>query len=277
MNVLTYFVPKHHTESTDRKGSNELSPEELNSCFLFTSRESNHDVTLIVGYESNSKIGCMLLCQFHNLIPTLSNRKNQTKRKLFNDMFKQLKNNGIERRRVGGSCGFVSYSKELKLLIKTPNSTPRCGVGSVWIKHKSNLKWLVIYVRTRDGKLKHTYYSNPRHGGAFKMNSSLIDKYAFLSDFLSTKPIAALICTEMKFGKDVPIQIISPVATLNELSNLESARNYLCKELKKREENVPEFTKKNLFYKYYMTKFINFTLVLHPVGRHYDTFPNNVS
>ena len=47
--------------------------------------------------------------------------------------------------------------------------------------------------------------------------------------------------------------------------------------MKEKEENVPEFTKKNLFYKYYMTKFINFTLVLHPVGRHYDTFLNNKS
>ena len=87
-----------------------------------------------------------------------------TTKDLFLELQCLLKNNGLEQRRTGGSSGYVSYTTELKLMMATPNSSPRNSKGSIWPRSKdNNLKWLLFYVGTKDMELKFTYYTNPRH------------------------------------------------------------------------------------------------------------------
>ena len=51
----------------------------------------------------------------------------------------------------------------------------------------------MIYIGTRDGEAKYTYYTNPQHGGSFVMTSEILKNHPFLIDFASTKPTAAII------------------------------------------------------------------------------------
>ena len=47
--------------------------------------------------------------------------------------------------------------------MKTHNSIPRCSKGAVWLKDKSDLKWHLFYLGTKDGDLKYTYYIFSNH------------------------------------------------------------------------------------------------------------------
>ena len=95
--------------------------------------ESNIDVTIIIGInhnkENNDTTGSLLLMRFHKFNPILSRRKKQTTQKLFDDITSLLKNNGLERRRMGGSSCFIKYSENLKVLMKSHNSSPRVAKG----------------------------------------------------------------------------------------------------------------------------------------------------
>ena len=138
--------------------------------------------------------------------------------------------------------------------------------------------WHVLYIGTKDGSLKKTYYTNPQPGGQICISSDLISKYEFLLKFISTKPTAAMICKEICEDMIIPIKSISPLACKNELENLSAAKTVIQKLL-----NDTTFSKsskvpiKTLFYQYYSSKCINYTLVMHPVGRHYDVFADDCS
>ena len=41
------------------------------------------------------------------------------------------------------------------------------------------------------------------------------------------------------------------------------------------EKHIDENMKRLLYYQYYSSKFLNYTLVMHPVGRHHDFFADN--
>ena len=84
---------------------------------------------------------------------------------------------------------------------------------------KNMLKLYIFYIGTKDGELKHTYYTNPQPGGSFLMPTLLLEKYPFLVDFASTKPTAALLllglfCIKRKIHP--LITSVSQVACLQE-------------------------------------------------------------
>ena len=116
------------------KGDNTSTAEEIKQYYLFEGNvESNIDVTIIIGInhnkENNDTTGSLLLMRFHKFNPILSRRKKQTTQKLFDDITSLLKNDGLERRRMGGSSCFIKYSKNLKVLMKSHNSSPRVAKG----------------------------------------------------------------------------------------------------------------------------------------------------
>ena len=149
MTVRVYYIPKVQTVTAKLKGLNEISDSEVESSFYFNNnlRPRHVDVSLLIGYDSPKKYtASILLCRFHNLNPSFK-LKNQNSKSLLRDLKNELKNDGLERRRVGGSSGKIGFTKEMKLLMKTHNSSPRCSKGVVWLKDKSDLKMaaLVLY------------------------------------------------------------------------------------------------------------------------------------
>jgi len=120
--------------------------------------------------------------------------------------------------------------------------------------------------------VKQTYYTQPRVGGTFKMTSCLLAKYPFLVQFAATKPMAALLCQKLTRDLRLSITSISPVAISHELENISKTRFYFFGI----QETMNESQKKLKFFEYYSTHFLNYTLVMHPVGRHYDVFANNL-
>ena len=152
---------------------------------------------------------------------------------IFQELQCLLKNNGLERLRTGGSSGYVSYTKELKLMMVTPNSSPRNSKFSISLRSKKdNLKWLLFYVGTKDMELKYTYYTNPRHGGSFDMPSQLFDTIDFLIIFALTKALAAGIVSNLAEAdntstENFPKLNVCKIAVEEELKNAASGQAFV--------------------------------------------------
>ena len=167
--------------------------------------------------------------------------------------------------------------------MKTHNSSPRCSKGVVWLKDKSDLKWHLFYLGTKDGDLKYTYYTTPRPGGSFLMPPDKFETYHFLQDFASTKALAAIIVTKLESNPERPFPNlrICPIAVAEELANATASREFLKAFIQK--DSAPKDQKppadkriiKLMFYQFYALHFLNFTLVMHAVGRHLDSFSEN--
>lgn len=278
--VRVLFVPKACEYDKSRKGCNKITPKELEGSFYYDQNANaidDYDVTIIVGFEDGGTAASVLLCRFHKFDPCIANP-----RALLIDLQKELTNK-YERRRVGGSSGFMTYSEELmKGLLGVSNSSPRASKGAVWLRDKDNLKIHLLYFSTKECELKDAYYTTPRPGGSFQMTEELMEKYHFLHDFIATKPLAAAIFTEIEsmIGNypNLPQLKICTIAVKHELQNAEIARHFVKTFIKKynRRKASKERYKRHehslLFYRFYAIHFLNFTLVMHPVGGHLDVF-----
>ena len=88
-------------------------------------------------------------------------------------------------------------------------------------------KWYLFYINTKEGIVKHAWYTNPVRGGHFPMDGSLVTakdgrcqrKFPVLQKFILTKPHAALLMIEVqKFLEQKGIHVqINPVAVQGEL------------------------------------------------------------
>ena len=115
------------------------------------------------------------------------------------------------------------------------------------------------------------------------MNNSFFSK--FLQNFISTKPLAAAILTEIQstIGKhpDLPKLKICTIAVKQELQNAQTARRFVKTFVKNYNstKTSKQWYKRHeeslLFYTFYAIHFLNFTLVMHPVGGHLDTFADD--
>ena len=134
---MIHIIPHLDNDENEIKGSNKINGEDVSNYYLFPKGNSNgYDITFVIGCNENikntDKIGILLLCRFHNFQPLMSRKKKQTAQKLFNDIIQCLKNNGLERKRSGGSSGYVTYSENLMQLLKTHNCTPRISKGMIY-------------------------------------------------------------------------------------------------------------------------------------------------
>ena len=148
--------------------------------------------------------------------------------------------------------------------------------GSVFILSKNLLKWHVIYIGTQDGDVKQTYYTNPQPGGQFHVNGSLQKKFPFLRLFASTKPIATLILEQVT-GTNGLLNSVSKIACEKEICHIKSTRRFLMNYVKYQKLNHMKLSRHfDIFYEYYSSKYLNYTIVMHPVGRHHDVFADNL-
>ena len=153
------YIAPFRTEIKDKKlGSNYITKEELKDSFLFNKCDSTQDVSIIIGVKScdkynqhtcNNKVfGTLILCRFHRFNVEFNNRKKWNTSKLLNDVISMLNNDGLERRRSGGSSGCITYSQNLLKLLRSHNSTPRMSKGKNKFTYKSCMKLLLILLTT---------------------------------------------------------------------------------------------------------------------------------
>ena len=135
----------------------------------------------------------------------------------------------------------------------------------------------MFYIGTYDGQNKYTYYTNPQPGGQFVLQSSLLDKYQCLETFVSTKPICALLIREIEMASDICIDIVSYEACKTEMQQISDSKGFLERYQKSNhyKNSASMRGSKATFYQFYSSKFNNYTMVLHPVGRHYDVFADS--
>ena len=192
---------------------------------------------------------------FDHFLSMLNNKKN---------------NNHIERIREGGARGTAQYDSSLFKMLKTPNSSPRCSKGSIWLRLKNDRKWKLFYRGTKNGVVHNYSYSIPRIGGQFGLDCSLFKSYTFLLEFLSTKPYTALIVESLELQHK-----ISPMAIQTELYNMKEAHESVFGKTMDRKVSNDIVKPIIQYYERYSNVHNHYTLVTHPVGRHNDVFGSN--
>ena len=274
-----YYVPLTVSGErvAGRKGSNEIKSEDVKKSYFFHPKE-NAEISVIIGYNEGSDRGSILLLRFHNLRKDLVHEVSDiASKKMWEQIFRQLPNQGIERRRSGGSSGYVTYDLLLKQLMATPNSTPRCSTGVIWLLDKDRLRFHAFYMNTTECERKYFIYTTPRWGGSFVMDPTLIADNTLLQDFIMTKPLSAAIIKEIEDQEDgnfLPAQFrVCPAAVSMEQCNANEARNHTERFYPDKSKHFPE--RKREYYGFYSEEFNKFTLVSHPVGQHLDVFADN--
>lgn len=274
---------------TERKATNIPTPEELNDAYLFQQKgpyKKTPDITLILGVDSDSEpYASILLCRFHKMSCDMRAKEKES---LFMSVWDSMKASKFECRRTGGSSGLITDNKEnvIKKFMSYAGSSPRCGRGGIWMRGKDT--WFLYYMGTDDDEptVKVCKYTNPVPGGSFRFHHKTIKKHKVLPEFISIKPISALIIESIKsrltechdFG-DVSI---TPQAVAAELMNIAETQGVLECHMSGSMETLPLDLKKVskqmkgsrwlLFYSIYNRDHVKFTLVLHPVGFHLDSF-----
>lgn len=249
------FVKNHNKKYPTRSGTNQIN------------------IVLIATKQNSFGLQNLLLLRFYNF--TINEMKDKKKNALFDHFLSMLDNkrnhkNYIERKREGGAQGTTEYkSSVLFKMLHTSNSSPRCSIGTIWLRLKNNRKWKIFYRGTQDGVVHDYYYSSPRIGGQFELDCSLFKKYTFLLEFLSTKPYTALIVESLELQHK-----ISPMAIQNELENMKETHEYVFGKtmMKKKDTIVKPIIQ---YYERYSKIHNRYTLVTHPVGRHNDVFDSN--
>ena len=286
--IQVVFVHKQNIIEDNLKGNETPKDSSISSSTYLDldSLAGDAFATVVLGLDDmNKDTASVLCCRFHSFKAQYTEKQ---AKEILKDMQDQLKNNGLERRRTGGSSGKLRMgSKELKLLLHTENSSPRNSKGVIWLRSKDSLKLHIYYIGTKLNKqnvtsCKYTYYSTPRPGGSFKMKHDMFKKHSWLQTFCRTKPLAALIMKgieeHLEKREDLPTLSIISEACDEEIKNMEAARFFIKKEFERLLHKVPqrilEGWLRTEFWIFYSENFLNFTLVMHPVGLHLDIFAN---
>lgn len=290
--VKLIYVPKSMSECSSKaffktyKGSNTFPKEVIKESHYLSAdaEDSSIDATIVIGYDplQPNSTGSLLLFRFHHMDPNI--RKDSEKKRLLQCLQTLLKNNGIERKRTGGSSGYINYSRALKTMMATNNSTPRKSKGVVFLRQACDTAWDMFYVPTNreESAIVSCAYSNPVPGGNFQMEDWMFEEFPFLMKFASTKPLAALILKELPsivVNDDVPQLSLNPIAIREELENIhavrELTRNFITRHNRMHPtDQIAAGSAREMieFYKIYSYNFLMFTLVLHAVGLHKDIF-----
>lgn len=285
--IMVVSYDEKHEFDKKMKGTNTPKNIEIEESFMVTSEfhpAKNTDdkiqrVICIFGSKPNRNKS-LLLFRFVDLNPRAGLSKNSE-----DDLYHFLFENKISsrkqelRRNGGSSCETDSSTREFNQMLMRPGNVPRRADGTVWIQER--LCWKLYYIGVNDGLPKSLWYSQPVNGGAFsighwnqnktvyKFNDSIKERkifknYPALMRFCESKPLAALLLDELR---NHGFQCM-PEAVNTELKHILVARNHVA--------NLPKQCRKNEFYLFYM-RYVNFTMVMHPVGFHLDVFANRDS
>ena len=126
--VKVFYVPKVQDVDSKLRGCNKISAYDLSSSYYFDASfgiSNDVDLTVVIGIDSMDQpenFGSILLMRFHKLRPTFKKKDTDGCTKTFlSRLQKELSNGGLERLRVRGSSGRITYSRDVKLLLATQN------------------------------------------------------------------------------------------------------------------------------------------------------------
>lgn len=255
---------KHHVLVKDEDVSSAFRLKECEDC--------DQDVTLLIGYSSSTDtIGSLLCCRFHRQLEM----KSSDGRKVLKEIQKQLKNNGIERRRTGGSSGKLHHSHTLMKMMKTPNSSPRMSKGTIYLEGV-NENWYLYYINIEKRKPKRFQYSNPIPGGQILIPDKIIHDYACLKEWFLSKPLCGALLKALSDDKflHIPAHLprkVSPLSYGNEVEACDRAWKYALKMYEgKKKKKKKDYLRVFIIY---LCKELKLTLAVTDAPNHLDVFP----
>lgn len=267
------YDPKHC-----KKGANKLDEEETYTFFCPDDfiQQNNYKCQILLFMTKPNKAmksNLLLMRDYENEIPNYNNSSSKNLFKALRELLGANNTNYMEVHRSGGAMGLISYNRELKDLLFTPNSSPRKSKGVLVLRGKDLRFWLLIYRGTKDGLVKSHKYANPKYGGRFKMTMEIFQQFPFLYHFCMWKPLCLIIMETLQLDG-----IVSPTAFRSERKKLDEVKIIVDKmnkgqqcfkdtnEIWSQYDRLQKYC--YIFSKYYDT----YTLVTHPVGRHVDIF-----
>lgn len=273
--VCLYVVPRVTEQNISRKGSNDVSCEEIagsmfvnDKSYLYRKRKSQMHVLLIAGND-----GPLLLCRFLDYKCNMSAKEQSS---LFEYLYNFLQHNATERMRFGGSSGNFDSAimSSIRRLLSCRTNAPRRSRGVIWLL--SDLKIDMVYLSPKSHVFVSHKYSLPVKGGNFSINEDqmhyMLRTYKGIADFMLRKMDTAYILD--KINNESEFQI-APEAMNEELDRVCKARNEMLDCISNTTFRSVGIRKNVLCQKY--TKYVSFTIITHPVGFHQDKFSQNKS
>jgi hypothetical protein len=198
--------------------------EQLRGATVYEEPTSHSDIgiTLLIGESGNGICDHLLDARWHN-IEAFQNLSKANDIELYHDCKKLLPRGGYEAHRSGGSSGVTKVNKEFFNFIHQAGNFPRQGSGIKFIQR--NTKWEALYIKTDSDEREAKFYPNytqPQHGGSFKLPTAVLKQYSCLQEFMELKIYTALILQELNKTRAIPIQ---PAAVQDQLKQLEIARS----------------------------------------------------
>ena len=204
-------------------------------------------------------------------------KKDLMKKTLYKDIMAELKHDGLELIRKGGSNGLPTYNNDGILQLLSKESTfPRKGKG-VKLVQQGKL-WKCYYLAARKEPYQISYsrkftsysYPQPKTGGQFEISKELLQKYndVFVS-MTEVKYNSALLCLEISKYLGVNIQ---SDAVNKSIQDIVTQKSYL-KDFYQEEKNSKHTSKQRHNHLLRLLCLENkYSLVAYPVAYHYDKF-----
>ena len=263
--VQLVFIPiEHHPAHKLKKGLNNLTDEEIQSCYSFEEKYRNKeiDVTIIVGRHLVYPDSLILL-RFHDSIDTSKSFAFPFYNYVMHDIIPGK--SGFETQRTGGSSGITLDPKTdglISFLQSHRSSSPRKVTSLKIVRQRTFYEIHYITPYESEKRAVKFKYSPPQRGGSFSLKTKDFFKFPFLKEFAKCKIAAAVMLSSLHQ------QNIVSVATKSvnqELSNYNEAacvgRSVQCG--KEMEMSV-------LFAIY--NSFNAHSIVCYNVGYHLDVF-----
>ena len=266
--VDIYTILKCHKEfDTNRKGCNDLSPQEIRKGYIFEPVSDGHVSVVIAPEDKDCGHSVLVLLRFNESFHGGCTKLNDWhQHKLFEDVSKLLSHQGYECHRFGGSSGKTSLDKHFFKFLHKPTTFPR--LLKVVKLVQRDFTWEGIYVSPLTGKMVKHSYSTPIPGGVFQVSKELAEKYSFFTEFAEYKMMAAFVLHGSNKLQEQPKKyrniLIAPDAVAAELKCLKEVQ------MKLQLENQMNFSKQQLLLR--LSCSYKHTLVQHPVGFHQDVF-----
>ena len=193
---------------------------------------------------------------------------------LFKSIVSELRTDGLDAKRSGGSNGTPTYSNtNILKLLKTSDAFVRKGKGIKLIKSKN--KWKCYYLKSGKGKEKDGNskvssernftrygYSQPQTSGNFEMNYTLMSKYFdVITSMTEAKYNSPHLIMSINNLLSIEIQTGAVDAALNDYENAKELTFFILDKTERDKSLIRQLAMDNLY-----------TLVAYPCSYHFDVF-----
>ena len=272
---LIHTVLIDHNINTKTMTHNEVDHSSLLHCKMLE-HPSYVDAWVILAKQSSSSKECHLVnMRWRSNLKDRKWNTNSFIESFYSDLVKNLKTDGLDAKRVGGSNGYTTYNNtNILKLLKSNDAFVRKGKGVKLVKDRK--KWKCYYLKAGKGKnedgssiLKNEreftryMYSQPQPSGNFEMNEVILDKYYDVVEAMTiAKYNAPLLLKEINSIMSLCVQekaVFEAIEDLNRATDLATSCKQSRFDFKK--QLVRQLAMDNLY-----------TIVAYPCNYHFDVF-----